>query len=410
VNPSSISPTTQAVDSVFLYIFGISIFMLVGITAIMIYFVVKYDRKKYPKALPSPSYNIPLETAWTVIPTIIVLTMFWYGWQGYTTLANVPKDALLVKVTGRQWTWSFEYPNGKISDKLYVPVGRPIKLDMTSKDVIHSFYVPAFRIKKDVVPGMTTHEWFRAPTEGSYDAFCAEYCGVGHSQMITTVEAMSVDKFQEWYQQKEARAEVPRGEQLLTQYGCIGCHSLDGSKKVGPTLKGIFGRQVTVTTNGKEHVLTADAEYIKRSILNPNFDVVKGFQPIMPSFKGKMPEHDLEEIVEYLQEGTGAGGETRGGKGISGEELAKKKGCTGCHSTDGTKKVGPTWKGLYDEEVTVSTDGEERTVQVDADYLKRSITHPGADIVKGFPPVMPAYSDLSEKELDALVEYIRSLK
>jgi cytochrome c oxidase subunit 2 len=300
VNPADIAPTTQAVDAVFLYIFGIAAVMLIGITAAIVLFVVKYNRRRNPAPLPSPYYNYWLETAWTVLPTLIVLSMFWYGWQGYTTLRNVPAGAMTVNVVGRQWKWSFEYANGKTSDRLVVPAGRAIRLEINSVDVLHSFYVPAFRIKMDAVPGMTTHAWFRAPAPGSFDAFCAEYCGVGHSAMITTVEALPEEEFERWYATTEEE-EKAEGEAILQKFGCIGCHSLDGSKGVGPTFRGLFGRQTTVVTAGKERTITVDADYIRRSILEPQADLVQGFPPVMPAFAGQIGEEELAEIVEYLE-------------------------------------------------------------------------------------------------------------
>ena len=400
--------TTQAVDLVYLYVFGFCIVLLVGITATMVFFVLKYNRKTHPVPEPTPDSNAWLETAWFVIPTLIALSMFWFGWKGYTTLIDVPPGAMVVHVTGRQWSWSFRYANGKTSDELYVPVNKPVKLELTSLDVIHSFFVPAFRIKKDVVPGMTTYEWFRAPKEGSYDAFCAQYCGVGHSQMTTKVVAVAADKFEKWYRQQAPGAE---GRKLLRKYGCTGCHSLDGSKKVGPTLKGIYGSRVTVTTNGKERTLTVDAAYIKRSIEDPRADIVKGFAPVMPSFKGRIPDREIDEIVGFLKGESGKGAEKPAeSAAATGRKLVNQKGCLACHSTDGSKRIGPSWKGLYGSHVTVLTDGKERTITADAAYLIRSIEHPKADIVKGFPPVMPPFADLSKSQLDAIVAYLKELK
>lgn len=300
MNPSAVT-TTEAVDAVFFFIFGISALMLIGITAAIIFFVVKYNRRRNPSPLPSPNYNIPLEATWTILPTIIVMAMFWYGWSGYTTLRNVPADALPVKAVGRMWSWSFEYANGRTSDRLFVPAGRAVRIDLTSADVLHNFYIPAFRVKIDAVPGMTTHLWFLAPAPRSYDVFCAEYCGVGHSTMITTVEAMTEHEFEEWFRGETAEVEAAEGEKLLVQYGCSGCHSTDGSPKVGPTLKGLFGRQTTVVSDGRERTLTADADYVLKSIRQPNADVVKGFPAIMPPFD-HLPEEELEELVEYIGE------------------------------------------------------------------------------------------------------------
>ncbi len=292
--------TTHAVDIVYTYIFWFCLFLLVGITATMIYFVVKYNHKTHPHPEPSPDSHFWLELTWFVIPTLIALSMFWVGWKGYATLVDVPQKSMTVHVTGRQWAWSFRYANGKTSDKLYVPVNRPIKLEITSKDVVHSFYVPAFRIKKDAVPGMTTEEWFRAPKEGSYDAYCTQYCGLGHSRMITKVVAISPKKFQTWYRQKPPEEEGALGKTLAGKNGCTGCHSTDGSKSVGPTWKGLFGATVTVTTNGKQRTLKADAAYIKKSISDPGADIVKGFSPIMPPF-ANLSAKDLDALVDYIR-------------------------------------------------------------------------------------------------------------
>jgi cytochrome c oxidase subunit 2 len=404
VNPSALS-TTEAVDFVFFYIFGISAVMLLGITATMLWFVVKYNRKRQPRPQPSPRYNVWLEITWTVIPTLIVLTMFWYGWEGYTTLRNVPPDALAVRVSARMWSWTFTYPSGRSSNLLVVPVGRAIKLDIVSEDVLHSFYVPAFRIKRDAVPGMTTQAWFRAPEAGSYNIFCAEYCGVAHSQMITTVEAMSEHEFEEWHRGETAEEEAAEGERLLEKYGCLGCHSLDGSRSVGPTFQGLYGRQTAVVTDGRRRTLTADADYIRRSILEPQADLVEGYPPVMPPFDGKIPRHELEEIIEYFRKT--AGGEAE--EGPAGEKLAREKGCIGCHSVDGTPMVGPTWKGLFGRTVTVVTAGKERTVTADEEYLGRAIRQPQADLTKGYPPVMPELN-LSEAEVATLIDYIEELR
>ncbi len=406
--------TTQAVDLVYRYIFGFCIVLLVGITATMVLFVLKYNRKTHPSPEPTADSNIWLETTWFVIPTLIALSMFWYGWKGYKTLIDVPPGAMVVHVTGRQWSWSFQYANGKTSDELYVPVNRSVKLELTSEDVVHSFFVPAFRIKKDAVPGMTTYEWFRAPKAGSYDAFCAQYCGLGHSQMTTKVVVMPADKFRQWYNQKTPEAEGAEGKALLAKYGCTGCHSLDGSRGVGPTLKGIFGSEVTVLTGGKERTLTVDEAYIKRSIEEPAADIVKGFQPVMPSFKGRIPDREIDEIISLLKQesskGSAASVSTPAATAAAGLKLVGEKGCTACHSTNGSKGIGPTWKGHYGNEVTVMTGGKERTVKADEQYLIRSIVHPKADIVKGFPPMMPAFADLSKQQLGAIVAYLKSLK
>jgi cytochrome c oxidase subunit 2 len=393
VNPSVVT-TTEAVDAVFFFIFGISALMLVGITATIIFFVVKYNRRRNPAPQPSPNYNIPLETAWTILPTIIVLVMFWYGWSGYTTLRNVPADALPVKVVGRQWSWSFEYANGRTSDRLFVPAGRPVRLELTSADVLHNFYIPAFRVKVDAVPGMTTQLWFMPQEPGSYDAFCAEYCGVAHSAMITTVEALPADEFERWY--AKVAEEVADGSALLEKHGCLGCHSLDGTPRVGPTFKGLFGRQVTVITDGKERTLTADADYIRHSIREPQADLVKGFPPVMPQLP--LPEEEVETIVEFLQglaekERENAKAEEKDEVKEKDEETAEgvyEKVCATCHATGvaGAPKVGDreAWKERIDK-------GMEALV---------------GNAIKGIGAMPPrgGNSSLSDSEVEAAVRYM----
>jgi len=405
VNPQLVT-TTEAVDPVFMLIFGISLVMLVGITTVMIYFIVKYHHSKHPRPTSQVRYNVPLEIIWTVLPTLIVLGMFYYGWAGYLALRNVPEDALTVKTTGRMWSWTFEYENGKISDKLYVPVGRPIKVTLYSEDVLHSFFVPAFRVKRDLVPGQPQYAWFVAPEEGSYDIFCAEYCGRGHSDMITTVEAVPPEEFQDWLAEKPAAGKQAQCEQLFQKHGCLGCHSLDGSQKVGPTFQGLWGKEVRVTSDGAERTVTADADYIRRSIIDPNAEIVKGFSATMPSFEGRIPEDELETMIDCFKPEAEDGGQAAGAQG---EELFLKEGCIGCHSRDGTEKTGPTFKGLYGKEVTIMRDGEEMTVTADEDYLERSIEDPQAEIVKGYPSIMPDV-DLTQEQIDALVDYIKTLK
>ncbi len=396
--------TTGAVDPVFFYIFGISLVMLVGITVAMLVFLVRYRRSVHPHPEASPHSNYLLEAIWTVVPTLIVLTMFWYGWEGYTTLSNVPADAFRVEAIGRTWSWQFTYPNGRTSDKLVVPVGRAIAVDLVSEDVLHSLYIPAFRVKKDAVPGMRTHLWFRATEPGSYDAFCAEYCGTGHSAMITTVEALPEHRFEEWYSDESPREEGAEGRELLARHGCTGCHSLDGRPMVGPTFQGLFGRQATVVTDGRERIVTVDEEYLRRAILAPNADLVKGFPAVMPAFEGKLSDHDLETMIDYFKAAAGPP------PARAGEELATRLGCSGCHSADGSPRVGPTFKGLFGRRVTVLTDGRERVLTADEDYLLRSMKEPQADLVKGFPAVMPPFGQLDARQLNSLVEYMKSLQ
>ncbi len=186
------------VDSAFIFITAISVLFLLGITVAMVYFMIRYREKRNPQSSEITG-NTTLEVLWTVIPLILVLGMFFYGWDGFRTMRDVPPDAYVVKVTGKMWSWSFDYSTGKKSDTiLYVPVGKPIKAELISNDVNHSFYLPDFRVKEDVVPGFTNYLWFEATKEGTYDIFCAEYCGMNHSYMLGKLVIMPQDKFNEW--------------------------------------------------------------------------------------------------------------------------------------------------------------------------------------------------------------------
>jgi cytochrome c oxidase subunit 2 len=293
------SNTSGMIGIAFLTVTGLSVLFLAIVTFFMIYFLIKYNKKRHPHAQVMGE-SVLLEVIWTVIPTMLVLVLFYFGWKDFEVVRNPPKNAMPVTVIARQWTWLFEYENGVQSDLLHVPLGKPVRLILTSKDVIHSFFVPAFRIKEDCVPGLKTRLWFTVNEEGSYDIFCTEYCGVGHSHMRSKVVAVAEDKFDQWYKEATASmAETHKGRQLLSEKGCLGCHTVDGTAKVGPTLKGVFDHEVTVLENGEEKHITADEEYLKKSILQPGFDVVKGYQPLMPPVQ--LTKEELQAIIDYLK-------------------------------------------------------------------------------------------------------------
>jgi cytochrome c oxidase subunit 2 len=302
VDPTQLISTTEAIDPVFMFIFGACLLLLLGITLAMTVFVVRYHRSRAPQPTSQVESSLWLEIVWTVLPTVLVLAMFWYGWKEYLVLRTVPKGAMEVTATARMWSWEFSYANGKRAPKLFVPVGKPVKVNLVATDVIHGFFLPAFRVKRDVVPGMTNHVWFVADKSGSYDLFCSQYCGTGHSAMITTVEAVPEAEFAAWFAQgAEGRgAGKVDGKKLAQEKGCVGCHSLDGSPGVGPSFKEIMGRSETVITKGAERSITVDEAYLRLSILEPNTDVVKGFPPIMPAF-GDLSKDELTALVEYLK-------------------------------------------------------------------------------------------------------------
>jgi len=439
VNTQPLITTTEAVDKAFYVIFGISGIALLGITVAMIYLVWRYNRKREPVPLSQKDHNIWLEITWIVIPTILVGIMFWYGWEGYLSLRRIPENAIPIQGSSRMWSWLFTYENDKTSDKLYVPVGQPVKVLLTSEDVLHSFYVPAFRVKRDCVPGMETYVWFVAEQPGSYDLFCAEYCGVAHSSMITTVEAIPAAEFSAWLKAEPETADA--GKDLLQKHGCLGCHSLDGSPMVGPSFQGIGGRQVIVVSNGENRTLTSDRAYLEKSIVDPGADIVEGYPPAMPPYADRIPAEELAGMLDYLTglNAKGQSAEVTGDHAISepvkvteekesgqsdlpaeetepvnpasqGEALAGKNGCLGCHSTDGSRRVGPSFKGLMGSERTVVKDGHEVTITADADYLIRAIRDPGAEITKEYPPAMPPYPGLSDEDIKALQAWLETLK
>lgn len=294
----------EVVDRVFLYILIITVFLLCLITFLMVYFVIRYQKRRNPQPVDVHE-NIWLEIIWTIVPTLLVLTMFFYGLTGFNFLKRAPEGAMKVKVIARQWSWLFEYENGMRSAELRVPIGKPVNLSLTSEDVIHGFYVPAFRIKQDVVPGMVNHLWFQPTQVGSFDVLCTQYCGLQHAKMATQIVVLPENEFNQWYQkgkeEKEAKAPA-RGIQLFQEKGCRACHTIDGTSLVGPTVKGLFGKTVTVITDGKERQVVAGETYLRKSLLEPKADLVKGFPPIMPSQKGLITDEELEGIITYMKE------------------------------------------------------------------------------------------------------------
>lgn len=299
---NNVSNFVSGVDTAFVVILGISLFFLVAITIVMIYFVIKYNRKRHPKS-EDVKERMSLEVAWTVIPTILVLIMFYYGWVGYKSMRDFPEDAIHVKATGRMWSWSFEYDNGKVSPTLVVPRGEAVVLDLYSPDVLHSLYIPAFRIKEDVVPAINNKMWFEAYEEGEYDILCAEYCGERHSYMLSKVKVVSPEAYEEWYAEDMSGANpVEAGLQILTANGCIACHSLDGTRLVGPSFKGLYGAERTVVLeDGSKTTMIADEEYLKRAIYDPNVELVDTYPKVMISYKQTISEEQLKQINAYLE-------------------------------------------------------------------------------------------------------------
>ncbi len=307
------SSAAGRVDSVFLFILALCAAFLVLITAALIYFVIKYNKKRHPKAEEVEEKRW-LDITWTVVPTVLFLVMFVYGWTNFSYMREAPRDAMVIGVTARQWAWSFTYPNGKQTSELYLAENRPVKLELRSLDVIHGFFVPAFRIKEDVVPGNNNYTWFVPTQLGSFDIECTVICGLSHANMLSKVVVVPVSDFEDWYfgnadapvvkqtspAAPEKRVEASPALNILNQKFCSTCHSIDGSVLVGPSLKGLYGKKETVIdSKGKERDIIADDAYLVRAIQDPGFEIVKGYPPAMP--KNPLTDSELKQVIEFIK-------------------------------------------------------------------------------------------------------------
>lgn len=309
VNPQNASNFVAGVDLAFMIILGVSVFFLVAITVVMIMFIRKYRKDRHPKAIQNEG-STKLEIIWTVIPLLLVLVMFYFGWMGWKPMKNPPEDARKVTAIARMWNFKFEYENGKITDSLYVPVNQPVVLDLVALDVLHSLYIPAFRVKEDMVPGNTKQMWFIPGQVGSYDIFCTEYCGLEHSYMYTGVRVMPEDEFEAWLSDTTAvepeiaedATPAEQGYQVLVKNGCNACHSSDGSKLVGPSYLGYWGKMRKVKADGEDTEVMYDEEYVKRAIYDPNAEIADGFNKgLMLTYEKLVSEQEIDLIIEYIK-------------------------------------------------------------------------------------------------------------
>ncbi len=293
----------QGVDSAFLIITAISVFFLVVLTGLMIYFVIKYNRKKGIPAVQIKDNSL-LELTWIVIPMILVLYMFYIGWEGFIPMRNAPKDAMEVTAIGSMWKFEYEYKGNKVSDTLVVPINKPVKVNLASKDVLHGFSVPGFRIKEDMVPQKPNFTWFIPGKLGEFDIYCTVYCGLNHSYMMSLIKVVSQEDYEKWISALPVKkADNSLGLKVLEKNGCIACHSLDGSKVVGPSFKGIYGNMHSVTINGQKRDVKVDDAYIKSSIIDPNAELVEGYPAgLMKSYKGLINDEEIKQITEYLKD------------------------------------------------------------------------------------------------------------
>ncbi|HEY6802606.1 MAG TPA: cytochrome c oxidase subunit II [Pyrinomonadaceae bacterium] len=298
--PDSASTMSWKVDAVYFYLSGVTLFFTLLISAVLIFFVIRY-RRRTPYEIPRPiAGSHKLETLWTVIPFLISMTIFGWAAKVYFEQSSPPQNAMEIYVVGKQWMWKVQHTTGQREiNELHVPVGKKIKLIMTSEDVIHDFFVPAFRMKGDVVPGKYTMEWFEATKTGKFDFYCAEYCGMNHSGMIGSVTVMEPREFDNWLSGNTSNTSpAVAGQALYQTLGCVSCHGNTGEGGRGPALTGVYGNQTQLQGGQK---VTADEAYIRESILNPQAKLVDGFGPIMPTFQGQITEDQLVQLIAYIK-------------------------------------------------------------------------------------------------------------
>jgi cytochrome c oxidase subunit 2 len=285
------------VDALFIFLLILSGMMSLLIFTALIYFAARYRHRKGVLAEQIEG-STPLELTWTVIPFGVFMVIFLWGAVVYFQQRTPPRDATEVYVVAKQWMWKLEHAEGQREiNSLHVPVGRDVKLIMTSQDVIHSFFVPDFRIKQDVVPGRYTVAWFRATKPGTYHLFCTQYCGTQHSSMIGSIEVMEPAQYEAWMSGSAGGPLSASGEKIFAELGCATCHRTDSQGR-GPNLQGIFGKPVQLEDG---RIVNADENYIRESILDPGAKVVKGFKPVMPTFQGLVSEEQLNALVAYVK-------------------------------------------------------------------------------------------------------------
>lgn len=455
VNPWQATPVASnwgSIDTTIIITLIITGVFFIGITLFVAYAMVKYRHREAKgdgshQASYSPD-NKKLEWWLTGITTVGICALLAPGLVVYADFVNVPDEAIEVEVLGKQWMWSYRLPgnDGKLgqakiklispqnpfgvdpgdpngqddklinSNVLHLKVDQPVKMLLRSLDVLHNFYVPQFRSKMDMVPGQISYFWMTPNKLGRYEVLCAEYCGVAHYNMKGWVWVDDEDTYQDWLDQQPTFAAslladsggaglVEQGRQLAESSGCIACHSIDGSKSLGPTWKGLFGKTEMLIDDSE---VLVDEDYFKESILDPAAKLVKGYPPVMAPYP--FSDDQLNAIISYtksLDDEIPAGDSSDDAATLidKGHSIAQSLGCVACHSTDGKKMLGPSWKGINERSETLA-DGS--VITVDDDYLVESILNPSAKMVQGYPSIMQPYA-LEQTQLDALVTYMKSL-
>jgi cytochrome c oxidase subunit 2 len=297
--PDQASVMAERVDMLFFFLLAMTGLVTVAVAALVLFFAFRYRRRPGQPVLPPQTQgSTGLELTWTIVPGLLFLIPFVWGAHLYVEAYQAPANALTVTAVGKQWMWKFQHPGGQREiDSLHVPVGRPVKLLLTSEDVIHSLFVPAFRMKQDVLPGRYTTVWFQARTAGTFHLFCSEFCGTSHSHMQGTVTAMSPEAYERWLALEASESLASRGGKLFQQLGCTTCHRADSLQRA-PQLAGLYHRPVQLVDG---RIVIADEDYLRESIVDPTAKVVLGWQTIMPTFKGRVSEEEIMQLVAYIQ-------------------------------------------------------------------------------------------------------------
>jgi cytochrome c oxidase subunit 2 len=297
--PESASTMASRVDALYFFLVGLAFFFSILIAGLIVRYAVRFRRRSPDAVGQRMRAALALELAWTIVPLLIVLVIFAWSASVFVAIATPPAATLDIYVVGKQWMWKFQHLNGpREINELHVPVGRPVKLIMTSEDVIHDLFVPAFRVKADVIPGRYSNVWFEATKAGSFHLFCAEYCGTQHSGMVGRVVVMEPEAYEEWLASGRAEGSLAAsGAKLFSDLACNTCHRPEAQGR-GPVLEGLFGRTVTLQDGSSARV---DEAYIRESILRPGDRISAGFQPIMPAYQGLVDEEGLVQLIEYVK-------------------------------------------------------------------------------------------------------------
>ena len=297
--PEQASTFAPDVDHLTYFLLAVAVFFSVGIFLTIFYFAIRY-RRRSESELPVPAHGVmSLEILWSVIPFGLTMIMFVWGASVFFTISRPPDDAQQIYVIGKQWKWKLQHMEGQREiNELHIPVGQAVKLTMTSEDVIHDFFVPAFRTKADVVPGRYTTLWFKPTKTGKYHLFCSQYCGTNHYAMVGWIYVMEPQDYQAWLSGGTYGSLASSGEKLFQDLACANCHHLNDRAGRGPNLRNLYGSQVDLT--GGAHV-KFDEEYIRESVLNPSAKIVAGYQPIMPTFQGLVTEENVLQLIEYIK-------------------------------------------------------------------------------------------------------------